>query len=208
MSGDQEKKKSEYVQNANLHTGTEREEKKTIINNKEHIKITVNSKTYGKHEILIDREDFSFLKQYKWHLWKGRTCNTLYARTNIKKPNNKRTVEYMHRIIMEYRKFDIREKSIDHIDGNGLNNIKRNLRTCTNKQNQQNRFSRKGRSKYKGIYYHKHSKKWMVRVKYNGKVKFLGYFDNEIEAAKIYDNHAKELFGEFANLNFDEKEEK
>ena len=88
-------------------------------------------------------------------------------------------------------------------DGDGLNNQKANLRICTRSQNKMNGKSYKNSSsKYKGIWWVKKNKKWRVRIRLNNKTIHLGYFKDETEAAKAYDSKAKELFGEFARLNF------
>jgi len=94
----------------------------------------------------------------------------------------------------------------DHINRNGLDNRKANLRPVTRAQNTLNRlytFKRKGSpSKYKGVTWHKYTKKWQVQICYAGKHKFVGYFNNEIEAAKAYDKAARKFHGDFAVLNF------
>lgn len=105
----------------------------------------------------------------------------------------------MHREIMDVPKHLV----CDHINHNGLDNRKNNLRTCTRQQNTHNQKPRKkGTSKYKGVDWNKRQKKWRARIYYRGKCHYLGYFNNEIDAALTYDKKAKELFGEFACLNF------
>jgi hypothetical protein len=94
---------------------------------------------------------------------------------------------------------------VDHKDGDGLDNRKENLRIVTSAQNQQNRrkISRKTTSKYKGVYFRRENKKYCALICCKGKRMHLGYFDNEIDAAKAYDQAAKKFFGEFARLNFE-----
>jgi len=107
--------------------------------------------------------------------------------------------ERIHRVIMDAPKGMV----VDHINGNTLDNRKENLRICTRSQNQQNQFSRsRGEtSKYKGVCWCRTWKKWKVKISHNYKIQNLGSFDNEIEAAITYNEAAKRLHGEFANLN-------
>ena len=93
---------------------------------------------------------------------------------------------------------------VDHINHNGLDNRNANLRTATAMQNSYNRvhFTKNPSSKYKGVSWRKQTKKWDVQIRYNGKTKFIGSFENETEAAKAYDEVAKKHQGEFAVLNF------
>ncbi len=77
------------------------------------------------------------------------------------------------------------------------------MRLCTPAQNQYNRKSHKTfSSQYKGVCLYK--KKWIAQIRYNNKSIYLGYFNDETEAAKAYDNAAKMFFKEFAYLNFKE----
>ena len=94
---------------------------------------------------------------------------------------------------------------VDHINRDSLDNRKQNLRICTKSQNQMNSGKEQlGRSShYKGVSLYKRHNKWMSRIKKRRKEYFLGYYENEIDAAKAYDTKAKELFGEFARLNFE-----
>ena len=153
--------------------------------------------TQGKVAI-IDAEDYEWLSQWKWCATKDK-ADLYYAMRTIKRAAGRRTTVSMHREILRLNPGEI---GIDHIDSNGLNNRKANLRLATPSQNNANGRSRKGRSQYKGVSWHKLAQKWRSRTKLNYKSYHLGYFVDEIEAACAYDAKAKELFGEYAKLNF------
>ncbi len=96
---------------------------------------------------------------------------------------------------------------VDHINHNGLDNRKANIRPATRSQNNFNRLIVKredSSSKYKGVSWRKRKMRWHARIHVNGEYKFLGYFKDEIHAAKAYDEAAKKYHGEFAVLNFTE----
>lgn len=128
---------------------------------------------------LVDDDDFELLNQYNWFANKHR--NTFYARRNIRLSPTKRTAIQMHRVIVDCPV----EKMIDHIDGNGLNNQKNNLRIVSNRQNAQNlHISR--RSIYPGVHWHNIGHKWQARIWLNGKAKHIGLYPTEIEAFRAY----------------------
>jgi hypothetical protein len=93
---------------------------------------------------------------------------------------------------------------IDHIDREGLNNCKYNLRSATPAQNRLNncRGFNSPTSKYKGVFFDKKRGKYRAVLSVDGKKKHLGYFDNEIDAARAYDTAAELHRGKFAALNF------
>ncbi|HSW00893.1 MAG TPA: hypothetical protein VLI39_12015 [Sedimentisphaerales bacterium] len=89
---------------------------------------------------------------------------------------------------------------VDHIDHNGLNNHRDNIRNCTPQQNQYNKGPRGKKSRFKGVY--PHGDKWQAMIKHKGELFNLGLFEDDVEAAKARDRKAWELEGEFAYLNF------
>jgi len=112
--------------------------------------------------------------------------------------NDRGKFVYMHRMIMRPRKSYV----VDHIDGNGLNNRRCNLRVCTRAQNQANARPRGGASQFIGVY--RHRDRWLARATRRGKCYHVGIFKDEVEAAKARDRKAYELHGEYAYLNFPE----
>ena len=146
----------------------------------------------GKGIALVDDKDYEILSNYKWRL----CCNN-YAGNHFT-INGKQKSELMHRIIMNPQK----NMEIDHIDNNGLNNQKNNLRIVTHQQNMMNSSKIKNKSsKFKGISWDKNRNKWYTEIFFSGKKYFLGRFTNEIDAARAYNTKAKELFSEYACLN-------
>ena len=145
---------------------------------------------------LVDGDDYNWLSRWKWCLLKGRS--TFYAARKIRIGKHKQRTIYMHREILNIPKSSL----TDHINDNGLDNRKINLRICNINQNSQNQRPQQGKtSKYKGVTFHNKSKLWRARIVLNKKDISLGYFKDETKAAQAYDKAAKELFGEFARTN-------
>jgi hypothetical protein len=148
--------------------------------------------TRGKFAI-VDAQDYYRLAQFNWCA-NGSDKTKFYA---VRKRDGKHIK--MHRLIMEAPG----HLFVDHIDHNGLNNCRSNLRLCTQTQNNHNATGDKGKSsKYKGVFWHKCLKKWAAKIGLDKKRYKIGYFTDEIAAAKAYDKKAGELHGEFACLNF------
>jgi hypothetical protein len=143
----------------------------------------------------IDDEDYELASKYKWHAVKE--PSGYYAYSHFYR-EGKRTTIQLHRLIMKAEK----GQQIDHINGNTLDNRKENLRFCDYSQNQQNKKQTRGTSKYKGVSLFKETGKWKASIGVDRKNYHIGYFDSEEEAAKAYDKKTKELFKEFASLNF------
>jgi hypothetical protein len=94
---------------------------------------------------------------------------------------------------------------VDHINRCGMDCRKANMRLCTRSQNGANRRKQTGTSKYRGVSWHKRAMKWVVQIKVRGRTLHLGYFADEMKAARAYDEVARACFGAFANLNFKTK---
>jgi len=149
---------------------------------------------------LVDDEDFEFLSQWSWLAYKTNGGDIWYAVRRERKNEivGTRKNVCMHRVILSAP----HDSYVDHIDRDGLNNQRDNLRLCTMSENKMNQKIRKdNRSGYKGVSKLKHGR-FVARITINKKLLHLGTFDDPKAAAKAYDRMAVKSYGEFANLNF------
>jgi hypothetical protein len=149
-------------------------------------------------EAIVDDEDYNELIKYNWYGNKSR--DIIYVKRKTRKLDNRNEkIISMHRQLMGFPE----GRHIDHINNNGLDNRRCNLRICNNSQNMWNRKRRlhNNNNEFKGVSWFKRLRKWRASISLT-----IGYFDSKEEAAKAYDEAAKRLFGEFANLNYSEKE--
>jgi hypothetical protein len=146
----------------------------------------------------VDPEDYVWLSQFKWHCQMGAGKKCYASRTGPRDNNRRHKDILMHRVLGGTPE----ELVCDHINGDGLDNRKKNLRNCTQQENNMNARSREHTSRFKGVYWYKRTRKYNAVIHKDGIRKSLGFFTSEIEAAKTYDEAAKEYYGEFAHLNF------
>ena len=171
----------------------------TINNNIASMKL-YNDKGMVSGITIFDAKFIDYIKPYKWF----KINNHNYVSCHFLDENKIRKMMQLHRYLMYLsNNFNLDSSlDIDHIDGDPLNNLLSNLRTCTTSQNCRNSNRKKNSSsQYKGVNFFKRDKKWKAEIYVNGKNLFLGLFINEIDAAKAYDIAAKKYFGEFARLN-------
>lgn len=148
--------------------------------------------TQGKVAI-VDDVDFDELNRHKWCARKDNKTNSWYVCCKIK---GKTVLMHRHLLVLGKNQFG------DHRNGNGLDNQRHNLRKCSFAENTRNRKKPLGgTSKYKGVSWYISLRKWTAKI-VNYKYYHLGYFDNELDAAKAYDQAAIRYFGKFARLNF------
>ncbi|HLK61573.1 MAG TPA: AP2 domain-containing protein [Chthonomonadaceae bacterium] len=144
----------------------------------------------------VDEQDAERVRAYRWY--PSPQATTTYAITRINQ-GGKRTSLYMHRLIMQPQA----DQQVDHINGNGLDNRRSNLRVCSLQQNLRNTGNQAGSTScYKGVYWKKSVGRWVARISVEGKQRHLGYFRDEEEAACAYDRAARIAYGEYARLNF------
>lgn len=130
---------------------------------------------------IVDDHDYDLVFRHKWYAAKQR--NTYYAARTIKVDGRKKTI-WMHRVINLTPEGYI----TDHIDGNGLNNRRDNLRSITHQSNMiNNRRHKIGSPKHRGVSWHKRNKCWIAQITVNNRNIWLGSFRTELEAKIAYD---------------------
>lgn len=157
--------------------------------------LTLKSPKYGVKEVLIDDEDYDKIKGYIWHIYKR--PYTFYCGTFYKIDGKQKTID-LHRFLTNCPKgFDV-----DHINRDGLDNRRSNLRICTRSQNIQNqKIHKDNRYGARGLYWDKSRKKWQVRICINYKTIHIGRFENKEDAINAYNEAAKKYHGEFARVS-------
>jgi hypothetical protein len=143
--------------------------------------------------------------------WAVRICRSgLKHAFRHRRQQGKRLTVYLHRVIMGRvlgRDLDSSE-IVDHVDGNGLNNTRANLRLASHSQNLFNRGKASSNtSGYKGVYWCKSTQRWSASISVDNKYIWLGRFDSKHEAARAFNRAALEYHGDFARLNIIEESE-
>lgn len=157
-------------------------------------KFTIKNKKNKIFIVLVDKEDYHRIKQYKWHV----AYSLRDSRYSAIKTTFKQKTILLHRVILKVKnKF----KVVDHINGNIFDNRKKNLRICLPKENCRNKkLNKNSMSGYKGVTLSSGGT-WVARIVVNKKILNLGSFKTKKEAANVYNKAAKKYFRTFACLN-------
>lgn len=152
--------------------------------------------TQGK-VALVDNEDFEYLNQWKWYYSKHKDRKTGYATKSFRKEGKANTLS-MHRLLLNASK----EQMVDHINHNGLDNRKHNIRLCTPHESACNREKQINNSSgVKGVDYFDRLKKWRVRIQSNNKQFHIGVYPTKEMALLTYNEAALKHHGSFALIN-------
>ena len=161
--------------------------------------IVAHSQKWGDRTVLVDDDDYQILSNHHWSVTGGKS-NNLYASRKITLPGGKRKILFMHRVIMDMINST---NQVDHINRNTFDNRKTNLRVATRKQNRWNSTaSLSSTSSFKGVSWSSQFSNWHAQIGIDREVHHLGFFDDEIQAARAFDEFSFALHGDFAYLNF------
>jgi hypothetical protein len=145
----------------------------------------------------VDEEDYDGLMQFHWHAQWSPGMRGFYAQRKVRRADGSWTVELMHRQVTGFQWEKVDHKKNRHT----LDNRKANLRDGT-LHNGKNRTPQGGTSQYHGVCWHKGRQKWTARIRVDGVLKFLGLFDDEIEAAAAYDAASLKHHDDYGTRNF------
>lgn len=164
-----------------------------------YVEIPLHGQKAAGRVALIDIDDYESVIEHRWCVWErqkpGHHREGPYAVTNLKSRGQLK----MHKMITGL-------PETDHRNHQTLDNRRSNLRDGTAEKNRMNGTSRAiSTSRFLGVYRDNSRGKWMARITVNKKLISLGRFDDEEAAARARDDAARELFGEYASLNFPEE---
>jgi AP2 domain len=164
-----------------------------------YVEIPLRGKKAAGRVTLVSIEKYEIVRQHSWHIWIKEhqlRDNGPYAATCVALPGGRFTTKLMHNMIAS------QWGKVDHQNHDGLDNRDPNLRDGSGARNDQNRRPYlNSSSQYKGVSWHKRDKKWIARVTIDGKRKYLGRFEAEIDAARAYNDAALAAYGNQAYLN-------
>lgn len=148
----------------------------------------------------VSRKDYDFLNQWKWHYSHGYAVRRIHRR--LGKDRYTGTYLYMHRLLMECPDGMV----VDHINGDGLDNRRGNLRVCSQQKNLWNRrVQSNNKLGVKGVRWNKHKNRYEPQIIVNGKKVYLGRYKTVEEASRAYREAAIKYFGEFAYADIERR---
>jgi len=152
-------------------------------------------------EATVDDCDYEYLTQWKWQFHRPGNRRTGYASRREKAGEKCRRI-YMHCLVLARSGLMVDGRHVDHVDGNGLNNCRGNLRASTTSQNHANRpGNRNNTSGFKGVSWNRGAGKFEAHITVSRHKLHLRYFDDPRDAARAYNEAALKFYGEFACLN-------
>lgn len=158
-------------------------------------RITATRRDGTKHTIVFDRADADVILTHTWSIKRG-SSGVLYAITSRQRPDGRWTWVSMHRLLMGV-------PGVDHINHDGLDNRRANLRPVNQRQNGANERPRRGgTSVYKGVSWDATSQRWRAQIQDGTRKRNLGRYDTQEAAARAYDVAAREQRGDYACINF------
>lgn len=154
----------------------------------------------GGFAAVVDDEDYAHLVRHKWRAQiDKRNVYACRLRSKAECADGRPQKVYMHRQILWVTD---RRTDIDHVNQDGLDNGRSNLRICSRSENNGNRRKYGGTSQYKGVSWDAKNGKWLAQIHLGNRRRYLGRFLEEADAARAYDDAALVQWGEFARLNF------
>lgn len=153
--------------------------------------IGVETKMHGRHEFIIDKEDYPRVRMFRWSLFKAR--ERIYCSASIRRSG----AILLHRLITSFE-----HELIDHINNDPKDNRKVNLRAATHAQNMRNgKVQKNNKLGLKGVRWRARQRQFEANIWHNNKSIYLGLFKTKEVAALAYNEAALRYFGEFAKLN-------
>lgn len=152
---------------------------------------------YATVYAIVDDDDEGYVSQFTWYGLAKETTYYACRRGSIhgNKPN---TSIFLHRELMNV--LETPNIEVDHIDNNGLNCVRSNMRLATRSQNARNNNVRRGKTGYIGV--RKRNSLYIAYAHVDGKYTYVGTFSTDVEAAQARDQYVIERYGEFNRLNF------
>jgi hypothetical protein len=148
-------------------------------------------------DVLVDTEDAWLLERWRWQIKQPSRCRTWYVCRNVQVSGVWQTLR-LHRVVLGV---DDPKVHVDHINMNGLDCRRANLRAATQSQNQHNRTKyANNTSGYKGVYWDKRRGCWRAGIRFEGRTRHIGLYATAEEAYAAYCARATELHQDFARF--------